>query len=395
MRCPETIQDIDELIRSQVQESIHLDYKDGRALTGTHVEISKDVSAFANSDGGVIIYGVQESGHLPIGIEGVDHIVISRERLESMIQSNVSPPIADICIKQLPIDTARSIFAVCVKKSLRSPHQDRQSKRYYKRSNFQSVPMEDYEIQDIRNRVVIHPSLINVDFEVDRAFFIELVVQNVGSVGASDIAFKFNPELTWRRECPAALINGIKYLGKGKRLPFVYNTLRDTFAKDSTIVKAFEVDVSYFNSIVSQRISEVFRIDISDYGGASVETSELARHGTEIRDALMNLTREMQKMNRILEDNSSFIGPTGLNLSVTTLRQLASILSRPYVPTGVVLQDCTAPALKEILNISLEEAFHLHDYLRKADLTDDVVEVPGVSPETVQSSIRLLKNRGI
>jgi len=33
-------------------------------------EISKDVSAFANSDGGTIIYGIEEEGHLPKRIDG-------------------------------------------------------------------------------------------------------------------------------------------------------------------------------------------------------------------------------------------------------------------------------------------------------------------------------------
>jgi predicted HTH transcriptional regulator len=60
------------LIQNQVQESIHLDYKRSETLENTEAnknEISKDVSSFANSDGEIIVYGVEESGHIPTLID--------------------------------------------------------------------------------------------------------------------------------------------------------------------------------------------------------------------------------------------------------------------------------------------------------------------------------------
>ena len=50
--------DLLELVKDQVQESLNLDYKDSRALDKTPqkiAQLSKDVSAFANSAGGVLI----------------------------------------------------------------------------------------------------------------------------------------------------------------------------------------------------------------------------------------------------------------------------------------------------------------------------------------------------
>ena len=90
---PRTIADIDKLIADQVQESIHLDYKSSQAIDDRKFdEFAKDISAFANSDGGLIIYGVQEKDHLPLGKDsGVDHLKYSRERIEDIITSRVAP----------------------------------------------------------------------------------------------------------------------------------------------------------------------------------------------------------------------------------------------------------------------------------------------------------------
>jgi len=63
---------IRELIASQVQESLTLDYKSCGSLARTDAkkrEISKDVSAFANSAGGTIVYGVVEDKHVPTEID--------------------------------------------------------------------------------------------------------------------------------------------------------------------------------------------------------------------------------------------------------------------------------------------------------------------------------------
>ena len=108
MKPPENINDLQALITNEVQESIHLDYKDSRALNKSkRHEIAKDVSAFANSDGGVIIYGITEDQHLPKQLdEGVDHSVFSREWLEEVIGSNVNPTIDDIIIKKLGVKSA-------------------------------------------------------------------------------------------------------------------------------------------------------------------------------------------------------------------------------------------------------------------------------------------------
>jgi hypothetical protein len=151
--------DILSLIKDQVQESLTFDYKKSDALArteGKKTELSKDVSAFANSAGGIILYGMEEDKHYPIKIDvGFDPNDISKEWIEQVINSAIQPKIDGLRINQIALNQSspgRVIYAVTIPAATsRAPHQAN-DKRYYKRYNFQSVPMEDYEIRDTFRR---------------------------------------------------------------------------------------------------------------------------------------------------------------------------------------------------------------------------------------------------
>jgi predicted HTH transcriptional regulator len=164
--------DILSLIKEQVQESLTLDYKKSDALAkteGKKNELSKDVSAFANSAGGVILYGVEEDKHYPIQIDvGFDPNDISKEWIEQVINSTIHPKIDGLRINQIALNQSspgRVIYAVSIPAATsRAPHQAN-DKRYYKRYNFQSVSMEDYEIRDIYRRSTIPDLWIGFHFD--------------------------------------------------------------------------------------------------------------------------------------------------------------------------------------------------------------------------------------
>ena len=56
--------DIMQYISEAAEESLYLEFKNGMAFKvkdeGLQNEIAKDISAFANADGGVLIYGIAE-----------------------------------------------------------------------------------------------------------------------------------------------------------------------------------------------------------------------------------------------------------------------------------------------------------------------------------------------
>ncbi len=152
-----TEQDLLTLVTEQVEESLALDYKRSAALQNddpSKNEISKDVSAFANSAGGTLVYGVVETGHLPTALDiGCDPAVIRREWLEQVINSRIQPRIQGIEITSVALrgaNAGRVVYVVRVPQS-HTAHQAF-DKKYYRRFNYQSVPMEDFEIRDVMSR---------------------------------------------------------------------------------------------------------------------------------------------------------------------------------------------------------------------------------------------------
>lgn len=154
---------IQQYIDDGIEESRILEYKSADALDGTpnkKKEIAKDVSAMANSAGGIIIYGVQEhqekdKRHLPEKIDPIDRTQFSKERLEQIITDNIQPRIEGVTIHPVSIDTEpnRVIYVIEVPQST-TAHQITAEKdyRYYRRLDFSAVPMADYEIRDVMKR---------------------------------------------------------------------------------------------------------------------------------------------------------------------------------------------------------------------------------------------------
>jgi hypothetical protein len=157
-----TLDKINQYITDGIEENIHLDYKGAGSIAKSgekKKEISKDVSAFANSDGGVIIYGVREfddsdKNHLPEKIDTINANEFSKEWLEQVINSTISPTIQNVLITPIQVGDKKDnsvIYVVEIPKS-NTAHQ-MNDKRYYRRYNFQSIAMEDWEIKDIINRL--------------------------------------------------------------------------------------------------------------------------------------------------------------------------------------------------------------------------------------------------
>lgn len=165
-----TLKDIEDLIDNQIEESTELEYKSSVRTPNPKwkEEVAKDVSAMANANGGVIIYGIREksgeNGHsIPSEITPIPVKDMSKDSLMQIISANIQPKIENIEINTIEYDANNVLYVVCIPQSI-TAHQNKLTKQYHIRRNSVIEAMEDYEIRDIMNRVK-HP-LIELDFEI-------------------------------------------------------------------------------------------------------------------------------------------------------------------------------------------------------------------------------------
>ena len=197
---------VQQYIDDGIEESQKLDYKAAGALDksgGKRKEITKDVSAMANTDGGVIIYGLKEDSnnrHLPGQIDPVNRLDFSKESLQQVI-GNIRPKIDGLLIYPVPIGNSNTdvVYVVEIPKS-HTVHQA-SDKRYYKRFNFECVAMDDYEIREAMNRgqhprIVLYFKLVRIrSFKTEEGltkevgnpiYNLKVYATNSGSVRATD-----------------------------------------------------------------------------------------------------------------------------------------------------------------------------------------------------------------
>lgn len=195
MTIPRNQADLEALIRDGIEESASLEYKSGQALgrgEKEKQELTKDVSAFANAGGGVLIYGIAEAGGRdtpakPEKIYPVDSSKFSKEWLDQMI-GQIRPPVPGLEILSIYVGPLATDHAYVVIVPQGSTAHQALDHRYYRRRNFQSTSMEDYEIRDVMGRT-IYPTL-DASFQVKLDSFndyegrLAIRLQNVGTVMA-------------------------------------------------------------------------------------------------------------------------------------------------------------------------------------------------------------------
>lgn len=161
--------EIERLVEGKVPESIALEYKASPALARDSQKVSelqKDVSAFANSDGGRIVYGVVAKNGVPEQIDrGTDPAIITPDWVHDVLRGGIRPPLDGVLVTPVPhADAGQVLYVIDVPRGT-TAHMANHS--YFKRSGSAAVPMEDFEVRDVmgrserpdvRVRFVGHPS---------------------------------------------------------------------------------------------------------------------------------------------------------------------------------------------------------------------------------------------
>ena len=163
----QTYADLEVFLRQQIGENLTLDYKRELSTSSDRdrAELCKDVSALANSQGGMILYGVDEDStertpQLPpfgtcrmVGRQSVE------EWASQVLRDGVQPPL-DFEMETFDYGsgTDRCLLAVRTNASPSAPHMvtlrgdNRYYGRFYRRSNYESRIAEEYEVREMLER---------------------------------------------------------------------------------------------------------------------------------------------------------------------------------------------------------------------------------------------------
>lgn len=189
------------------------------------------------------------------------------------------------------------------------------------------------------------------------------------------------------------LQRGIKYLPPGRTFRLFYNTFQEVVNGNNDVRCEFDVTVSYFHRALGQKTSDTFHIDIMDFMNTMAEESDIYKHGRKIEDAIKKLANELGKLNKHTEAISNIAGPTGINLSITTLRNLRHLMNNDGLIEKIDPHFCEQSIFKEILGVDDELAFRLRNFFCHREKDKDLPGIEGMTDELL-ASLKLHFNIG-
>jgi hypothetical protein len=155
--------DLKRMITDHVKEDLYLEFKQKHDRRHALLEdddkfnFSRALSGFANSDGGILIWGVEtykrdESAKSLKPITDVDGFIRS---LKSSLINSVQPFVDNVLVEKIPTDASDQIgFVKClIPQSDKTPHRAMLAEReYYKRSTEGFYRLEHFDLEDMFGR---------------------------------------------------------------------------------------------------------------------------------------------------------------------------------------------------------------------------------------------------
>jgi hypothetical protein len=147
--------DLRELIADKEAEGKTLDYK--RDLVGEgdteKKEFLYDVSSFANTQGGHLVFGMEEKNGEAVNLIGLADIDPDQKilRLEQMLRDGIRPPIIGIQSVRIPLSGGKVAIVMRIPKSWNPPHQVTYQKafRFYARDTNGKYQVDVDELRSI------------------------------------------------------------------------------------------------------------------------------------------------------------------------------------------------------------------------------------------------------
>jgi hypothetical protein len=154
-------QDIKRLVENQIQETKSLDYKKELKLSQDKEkkEFLFDITSMYNSDGGSLIYGIEEKKDengkntgIPENIVGItiDNLDKLFQQIEDILKANTEPSVSIIGLKHLKVDE-KDILVIGINKGLGLPSMVtfNETNKFYRRRNSGKYAVDVFELNQM------------------------------------------------------------------------------------------------------------------------------------------------------------------------------------------------------------------------------------------------------
>jgi hypothetical protein len=153
---------------------------------------AKQLSAFSNYEGGIILFGVANDGALEQGIERSNSKGLIREWLQDIVISSLSPVMKTFSVKEISYKS-KFYFAIVVSESQFAPHQSIRDYKYYGKFESKTIPINGQMVRDIFSRKKSPLLEIEFDYSLDTPdgfYGLAMILKNVSNICAKRIYCK-------------------------------------------------------------------------------------------------------------------------------------------------------------------------------------------------------------
>lgn len=185
-----------ELATQSGKEDLFIDFKSvPKSVEGIFCEsckknLGKGLSGFANSSGGVLVFGVKEvSG--TFSLDAISEVIKFDQKIQEFINRLTAYNVPGVVSKVINEDQDKGYVVVLIPRSDLAPHQLIEDKKYYRRSGESFKPMEHYELENMFGRSpkpVLVPDIVitsNGSTGTHQDYKVVIGLRNVGRIAAT------------------------------------------------------------------------------------------------------------------------------------------------------------------------------------------------------------------